>query len=157
MSWWGALHHNVFVYATEAMSSSASLLHGNLLKSSDTAPNWIKNILQSMDEESTKNIILICYERRSVLSLQEGSVCFIPTAALIRAFLMKLFFWANCIQLGKIFAHPIRGQSIPHLRVQLCQYPYFKEFRYPKAVNSTLLLWFFKYISQTSNNKQKAV
>lgn len=31
---------------------------------------------------------------------------------------------------------------------------YFKEFRYPKTVNGTLFLWFFKYISQTSNNKQ---
>lgn len=33
---------------------------------------------------------------------------------------------------------------------------YFKEFRYPKTVNSTLLLWFFKYISQTSNKPVKS-
>lgn len=31
---------------------------------------------------------------------------------------------------------------------------YFKKFRHPKTVNSTLLLCFFKYILQTSNNKQ---
>lgn len=79
----GSQHHNVFVYATEEISFSDSVLHANLLQSSDTAPNWLKNILQSMDEESIKNIILICYERRGLLSLQEQSVCFIPIVALI--------------------------------------------------------------------------
>lgn len=101
-----------------------------------------------MDEES---INIICCERRCLLSLQEWSVCFIPIVALIWGFLMKQFLWANCIQLCKIFAHPVIGQSIPHLRVQS-----FKEFRYPKTVNSTLLLWFFKYFSQTSNKQVRS-
>lgn len=96
-------------------TTSASL-HANLLQSSNTAPNLPKNILQSTDEESI-NIILVCYER-CLLSLQEWSGCFIPIVALIGGFLMKPFFCANCIQLGKISAHPIIGQSIQHLRVQ---------------------------------------
>lgn len=101
-----SLHHNVFVYATEEMSFSASLLYVNLLQSSHTAQNPLKNTLWCMDEES---INVICYERRRLLSLQEHSVCFIPMVALIWGFLMKQFFLANCIQLGKIFAHPIIG------------------------------------------------
>lgn len=47
----GSQHHNVFVYATEEISFSASLLHANLLQSSDTAPNsriscspWMKKV-----------------------------------------------------------------------------------------------------------------
>lgn len=40
------------------------------------------------------------------------------------------------------------------IKVKLWQYPYFKEFRYPEAVNSMLLLWFFRYIPQTSSNEQ---
>lgn len=86
-SWRGSLHHNVFVYPTEDMSSSASLLHANLLQSSDTVLNLLKSILPSTDEEST-NIILMCYERSCLLSLQEWSVCFIPIIALIGALLM---------------------------------------------------------------------
>lgn len=140
-----SLHHNVFLCLCHRRTSPS--LHANLLQSSNTAPNLPKNILQSTDEESV-NIILVCYER-CLLSLQEWSVCFTPIVALIWGFLMKPFFWANCIQLGKIFAHPITGQSIQHLRVQ-----YISKNSDAQRQWMARHLCFFKYISQTCDNKQ---
>lgn len=120
-----------------------SLLHANLLQSSDIAATLLKSIWQSMDEESIKNIILAHCKRGGLFPLPERSVCFMLIVALIPAFLPKLFFWANCIQFSKISADPIIRQAIPHLKAQLWQHPYFIEFRYPEAVNS-LLMWFFR-------------
>lgn len=136
-----SLHHNVFVYATgQPQPAFMPTSYSN------TAPNLPKNILQSTDEESI-NIILVCYER-CLLSLQEWSGCFIPIVALIGGFLMKPFFWANCIQLGKISAHPIIGQSIQHLRVQ-----YISKNSDAQRQWMACRLCFFRYISQTSNKK----
>lgn len=105
-----------------------NLRRRTLLQPSDTAPNLLRSILQSMDEEST-NIILVCYER-CLLSLRELSVFFHSSCSTYSTFPHETVF------LSKLY--PIR-QNIctSNHKAEYSTFKssvYFKKFRHPKGI-----------------------
>lgn len=148
-SWWG-LHHNI--YGTKAVHSSASSMH--LLQSSNVAAALLKNILQSMDEESIKNIILDrCGKKEVSFSLLEQLVCLIPTVGTHSSFPPQTAFLSKLYPIQENICTSNHTPDYSTWKVQLWQYPYFKELRFPETVNIMPLLWFFRYNPQTSHNE----
>lgn len=148
----GSLHHHVFVYATKGVHSSVSSMqmsYNPAISCNSTQERLVVHRWRKYQEHNPRPLW------KKISSSSPGTVSVLHSNCRTHSsFSPKTIFLSVLYPIQQNICTSNQTPDYSTLKVQLWQYPYFKEFRYPEAVNSILLLWFFTYIPHTSNNEQ---